>query len=106
MPGRGASTVGTEHMARNGDELSRKISSTVKSTKIHLWALSAVGTYSPDHPMDVSPVVSLQLAVRWVARQQSVPRQRHLLFFSNPTLLVGVASDLTKTWPPVFRKGV
>ena len=95
MPGRGASTVGTEHMARNGDELSRRISSTVKSTKAHLWALGAVGTRSPDHTVDVSPVVSLQLVVRGVARQQSVPGQRHLLFFSNPTWLIWVARGLS-----------
>ena len=46
---------------------------------IHLRALCAVSTCSPDHPMDVSLVVRLQLVVRRVARQQSVPRQSHAI---------------------------
>ena len=118
MPGRGASTVGTEHMPRNWDELNSRISSvkflnwakgylvSTTATKVHLWALCTVGAYSPDHPMDVSLVVSLKLVVGWVASQQSVPGQRHTIAAASLGFLTPGARGwperrITTTWPPV-----
>ena len=43
---------------------------------------------SAHHAMDVSPIVRLDLAVRWVPRQQGRPGQRHDGAFLSQVLLL------------------